>query len=154
MKHLTPDVILRNLIENTDFENVVYVLLEKPWGSWCCSCANNFLCVFPSLCFSDTFMRAVGWANVANSDLIFKSASFRYWWEPEKQDNNFPCVFVNKIVTKMPQKDKNSILNVVSGGFRWMEVPCFDNDLSRRRNALQSEFLTEFPPKLRFFQTS
>ena len=52
MKHLTPDVILRNLIkishyllgvpltsirrwkkadlENTDFENVVYVLIEKP----------------------------------------------------------------------------------------------------------------------------
>ena len=64
-------------------------------------------------------MRAVGWANVADSDLILKSAGFRYWWEPAKQDNNFPCVFVNKIVTKMLQKDKNIILNLVSGGFRW-----------------------------------
>ena len=67
-------------------------------------------------------MRAVGWANVADSDLILKSAGFRYWWEPAKQDNNFPCGFVNKIVTKMPQKDKNSILNVVSGGFRGFRV--------------------------------
>ena len=104
-------------LENTYLENVVYILLKKPYGSSCCSWVNNFLCVFPSLCFSNTFMRAVGWANVADSDLILKSAGFRYWWEPAKQDNNFPCVFVNKIVTKMPQKDKNSILNVVSGGF-------------------------------------
>ena len=40
-------------LENTDLENVVYVLLEKPWGSRCCSWVNNFLCVFPSLYFSN-----------------------------------------------------------------------------------------------------
>ena len=39
-------------LKKADLENIVYVLLEKPKDSWCCSCVNNFLCVFPSLCFS------------------------------------------------------------------------------------------------------
>ena len=63
-------------LKKADLENIVYVLLEKPKDSWCCSCVNNFLCVFPSLCFSFFvfflwFMRAIEWANVADSGRIY-----------------------------------------------------------------------------------
>ena len=69
-------------------------------------------------------MRAVGWANVADSDLIFDSISFRYSWEPAKQDNIFRVYLSTKLSQKcLRQKDKNNIRNMVSGGFcnfRWM----------------------------------
>ena len=45
-----------------------------------------FLCEKFSPRFS-LIVRAIGWANVADSDLIFRGISFRYWWEPAKQDN-------------------------------------------------------------------
>ena len=70
-----------------------------------------FLCEQFSLC----------WANVADSDLIFRGISFRYWWEPAKQDN-ITRVYLH-LLTKLSQKRlemiKNSIPLVVVGGFRW-----------------------------------
>ena len=32
-------------------------------------------------------MRAIEWANVADSDLIYMGISFRHRWEPARQDN-------------------------------------------------------------------
>ena len=32
-------------------------------------------------------MRVIEWANVADSDLIYRGISFRYRWEPARQDN-------------------------------------------------------------------
>ena len=66
-------------------------------------------------------MWAIGWANVADSDLIFRGISFRYWWEPAKQDN-ITRVYLH-LSTKLSQKRlemiKNSIPLVIVGGFRW-----------------------------------
>ena len=127
-----------------------------------------FLCKQFSLCFSLVvffqYFNASHWMDKCRRQwLNFRGISFRYWWEPAKQ-YNISRVYLH-LSTKLSQKCLKRIkivfwtwFQVVLGGFRWMEVPCFDNDLSRRRNARQSEFLTEFltkfPPKLRFFQTS
>ena len=56
-RHITPDVILHNLIK------------------------------FPITCLVSRWPLLDGRAHVADRVLIFRGISFRYWWEPAKQDN-------------------------------------------------------------------
>ena len=44
--------------------------------------------------------------------------NFQNFLDVTKADKTLNHAFVNKIVTKMPQNDKNGILKVVVGGFR------------------------------------
>ena len=67
-------------------------------------------------------MRAIGWANVADSDLIFRGISFRYRWEPARQDNISILHLSTKLSKKTSKMIKNSILKVAVGGFRWFQV--------------------------------
>ena len=92
MKHITADVILRNLIK---FPTTYYVSRwplsdvenSRPRKHWLRKrslyitrkALRLFLLLLSkqfSLCFSNTFMRAVGWANVSDTDLIFNSMVF------------------------------------------------------------------------------
>ena len=69
-------------------------------------------------------MRAIGWSNAADSDLIFRGISFRYRLEPARQDN-ISRVYLHlstKLSKKTSKMIKNSILKVAVGGFRWFQV--------------------------------
>ena len=48
-------------------------------------------------------MRAIGWADVVDSDLIFRGINFCYGWEPAKQDN-ISRVYLH-LSTKLLQND-------------------------------------------------
>ena len=60
------------------------------------------LCKQFFFCFS-LVMQAIGWANVADSDLIFRGINFCYGWEPAKQDN-ISRVYLH-LSTKLLQND-------------------------------------------------
>ena len=64
-------------------------------------------------------MRAIWWANVADSDLIFRRISFRYWWESAKQYNISRMYLQLSTKLSHDKNDKNSILKVVC---RWFQV--------------------------------
>ena len=97
LRQITPDVILRNLVKFLTTRLVSRLPLSDIEKSWPRKRSLSItrkvlrlllllLCKQFSLCFS-LVMRAIGWANVADSDLIFRGISFRYRWEPARQDN-------------------------------------------------------------------
>ena len=94
---ITPDIILRNLVKFLTTRLVSRLPLSDIEKSWPRKRSLSItrkvlrlllllLCKQFSLCFS-LVMRAIEWANVADSDLIFRGISFRYRWEPARQDN-------------------------------------------------------------------
>ena len=106
-------------LENTDLENVVYVLLEKPWGSQCCSCVNNFSCVFPSLYFSN-FSNVSHWMGKCRRQwLNFRGISFRYRWELKKQ-YNISRVYLHLSI-------KLSVFNFSMGKIPWLNFERYVN---------------------------
>ena len=65
-------------------------------------------------------MRAIEWANVADSDLIYRGISFRYRWEPARQDN-ISRVYLH-LSTKLSKNVQNDKKEYFEGGCRWFQV--------------------------------
>ena len=122
LKQLTLDVILRNL---TKFLTTCLVShsplsdVEKSRPRKVLRFLVLLLCKQFPLYFS-LVMRAIWWANVADSDLIFRRISFRYWWESAKQ-YNISRMYL-QLSTKLSQKCLKMIKIVFwkwfVGGFR------------------------------------
>ena len=139
LKQLTLDVMLRNL---TKFLTTCLVFhsplsdVEKSRPRKVLRFLVLLLCKQFSLCFS-LVMRAIWWANVADSDFIFRRISFRYWWESAKQ-YNISRMYL-QLSTKLSQKCLKMIKIVFwkwfVGGFR-----CFRRFLIDLANSM-------YPPK-------
>ena len=122
LKQLTLDVMLRNL---TKFLTTCLVFhsplsdVEKSRPRKVLRFLVLLLCKQFPLCFS-LVMRAIWWANVADSDFIFRRISFRYWWESAKQ-YNISRMYL-QLSTKLSQKCLKMIKIVFwkwfVGGFR------------------------------------
>ena len=65
-------------LENTDLENVVCVLLEKPKESWHCSFVNNFCVFFPwscqSLCYEFAGLMSHVRTQTSVSTVVFNAS--------------------------------------------------------------------------------
>ena len=150
LKQLTLDVMLRNL---TKFLTTCLVFhsplsdVEKSRPRKVLRFLVLLLCKQFSLCFS-LVMRAIWWANVADSDFIFRRISFRYWWESAKQ-YNISRMYL-QLSTKLSQKCLKMIKIVFwkwfVGGFR-----CFRRFLIDLANSMyppqESSFFAAFAVK-------